>query len=697
MTRVGWHFYAAMGFLGIAAFAAWLSHGDAGDRLRGNLSNLAELLVDDVQRAAESVAPAAAPGADQALPPSREAALVAAVRQQVVGTWDRLASRDSVVVCLLNRRGDPLFCRTPDGVERPPMTGAALQSGPAGIRSVAGWPFQVAVAADRWSLVRAWAGEFARDLGLMLAAAVLAASAALLGRRGVRQAPTALPRSASPGAEGRLEPDTVPHDREQHGPLLLVVDDDPIVCEFIAACLGDDYVIQWASDGREGCQKALDHQPDLILVDEVMPVSGGSEMIRLLRSDSSFDEVPIIMMTACRDRQLQPTVLRLGAQDFVPKPLDREVLRARVERLLRDRNRMAARLAASAHRLTALLEASQDAVLVVDDRHTVVVGNTSAAALLQRSADDLVGLSVRSLLAPQSWGPYLRACRSTSQPAAWQHRAEEQIDVLMSGGRRLPLRCSVAGCVDVTRRTFYSLVLRSALDAQRAGSNAATDLNGVLLADMQARQAQIARELHDSVASSLAGVSLLLGGAQALADASTEPLLSRAQVQIRDMAEQVRKISRGVLTDVGPAPLAVCLEQIAHDVSSSGAAYCVVRERGRPREQSTEVRTNVYRVAQEAVNNAIRHGRARGIRITLLHGEDGRSRLIVRDNGRGFDFSSLAHEHPGVGLDSMRARAALIGGTLRLQGSRGRGCVVRLTWPGDTPVGIERGKQEVPA
>lgn len=213
-----------------------------------------------------------------------------------------------------------------------------------------------------------------------------------------------------------------------------------------------------------------------------------------------------------------------------------------------------------------------------------------------------------------------------------------------------------------------------------AAANCKDGPHQLLLTEMCARHQELAQELHDSVASSLAAVSLLLGAAQEVANASTARLIMRAQDQIRQAAEQVRKISRGVLSDVGAAPLLQALEQLAADLRSSGRVVCHVRERGDAPELNLLCRTHVYRIAQEAVTNAIRHGNAGQIQISLIHLASGVSRLVVRDNGRSCDFGAIPLDHPGIGLQSMQARTEQLAGKLTLHGLPGCGCTVRLTW-----------------
>ena len=95
------------------------------------------------------------------------------------------------------------------------------------------------------------------------------------------------------------------------------------------------------------------------------------------------------------------------------------------------------------------------------------------------------------------------------------------------------------------------------------------------------------------------------------------------------------------------------------------------------------VATNVYRIAQEAVANAIKHGRARAILIRLA-AHNGRTTLQVRDDGRGFRVKS---RQSGMGLHTMRYRASMIGGSLEIRRDGVRGTLVTCCFPtnGEAP------------
>ncbi|HSB70554.1 MAG TPA: ATP-binding protein [Candidatus Methylomirabilis sp.] len=128
-------------------------------------------------------------------------------------------------------------------------------------------------------------------------------------------------------------------------PMILVVEDNPDMNAFIARTLARSYRVVSAFDGREGLEKALEHPPDLILCDLMMPRLSGDHMVRELRRCRVLDDVPIVLLTAkVDDDALRAALLKEGAQDYLNKPISVEHLLAKVERLLADRRRAAEEL-----------------------------------------------------------------------------------------------------------------------------------------------------------------------------------------------------------------------------------------------------------------------------------------------------------------------------------------------------------------
>jgi PAS domain S-box-containing protein len=129
----------------------------------------------------------------------------------------------------------------------------------------------------------------------------------------------------------------IPDVADENAPLVLVVEDNADMNEFIAGILRPHYRVASAFDGRQGLDKALALHPDLIIADVMMPVMSGDEMVIALRRQPSMENVPIVMLSAKADDQLRVQLLRQGVQAYIDKPFAGEELLVRIGALVAQR------------------------------------------------------------------------------------------------------------------------------------------------------------------------------------------------------------------------------------------------------------------------------------------------------------------------------------------------------------------------
>jgi class 3 adenylate cyclase len=117
---------------------------------------------------------------------------------------------------------------------------------------------------------------------------------------------------------------------------ILIVDDEPFNLDLLEQELEDqNYTIERASDGAEALDKVPVFQPDLILLDYMMPKMNGLEVLRRLREDPSYKSIPVILLTAKATQEDKVRGLDAGADDYVIKPFDSFELLARVRAMMR--------------------------------------------------------------------------------------------------------------------------------------------------------------------------------------------------------------------------------------------------------------------------------------------------------------------------------------------------------------------------
>jgi len=220
------------------------------------------------------------------------------------------------------------------------------------------------------------------------------------------------------------------------------------------------------------------------------------------------------------------------------------------------------------------------------------------------------------------------------------------------------------------------------LDGLAADRARARRLAAEVIRAGEQERAYLARELHDSAAQTLAAVVFQLSAA---ARDSTDPALAGRLDGIKtmtiDVLEEVRMLAGAVhprvLDDLGlPAALRAVARQAAghHDTEIT-----VVADVDRA-DVPPAVASVLYRVAQEALNNALRHARAHEVTLRLAR-EDPRIVLDVVDDGVGFDVAEAERRRPGMGLFTMRERVALLDGEFDVASRPGLGTRITAAVP----------------
>lgn len=150
-------------------------------------------------------------------------------------------------------------------------------------------------------------------------------------------------------------------------PCLLVVDDQPVNIQALYRVFADDHRVLMATTGEKALALCREAKPDLLLLDVVMPGMDGLEVARRLQADPATSDIPIIFVTARGDAEDEARALAAGAVDFIVKPANPVVVRARVRTHLE--------LSRSRALLSATLEATADGILVSDVQGGLITCN----------------------------------------------------------------------------------------------------------------------------------------------------------------------------------------------------------------------------------------------------------------------------------------------------------------------------------
>jgi signal transduction histidine kinase len=239
--------------------------------------------------------------------------------------------------------------------------------------------------------------------------------------------------------------------------------------------------------------------------------------------------------------------------------------------------------------------------------------------------------------------------------------------------------CLLAAFVDITERKRAEDALQETYEQLRG-------LSARLLSVQEEERKRIARELHDSLGQTLAAMKFnvehVLANREQYGREALFRFLERFIPIIQGAVHEVRTINSGlrptVLDDIG---IVAAIRWFCREFKEAWPKFRV--------EVSTEIEENevpenlkivIFRIIQEALNNAAKHSNAEWVNLSLVRGEKGID-LMVRDGGIGFDVQAARKGQSGMGLVSMRERAELTGGTFSIESVPGEGTVVKVCWP----------------
>lgn len=468
---------------------------------------------------------------------------------------------------------------------------------------------------------------------------------------------------------------------------ILIVDDEPINRAVLQRRLRrEGHRCREAIDGLEALEAIAQRQPDLVLLDIMMPRLDGFEVCRRLREDVATRALPIVMVTALSDKESRVRGLEVGADDFISKPVDPTELVARVRSLLRLRYYQS--LLAQRELLEATFDDLPTGIVVTEPDGTALALNRRARHLLHVREDEVGRLRLHEHLAQFRLEPPLTALLDGEEPAVFDIVREDPLLVVEARLSRLndpdgsPL--------------YHTFVLRD-VTAERAADRFRTDFLGL-----------IAHKVRTPL-------TILGGLVELLADPMTravgDQMLDDLMPDVRRKLDELSEIVDDLLRLRTPAQIELALEPPAADPRD-----VLARLEGELRAVDSlplELRLasdlpplavdarDLSAVFRELIENSAKFGAATAT-VTAEQNDD-RVTLLLSDDGQGIPHEEFERvfaecvqlddytgQIPGFGLGLARVKRVI-------EAYRGRIEILDSVLGGGTTVRLELPAAQTPA
>lgn len=452
---------------------------------------------------------------------------------------------------------------------------------------------------------------------------------------------------------------------ESPSSVIFLVDDDAGLLRLMEKALRrEGFTTACAASGKAALDWLQQNTAALVLLDLKLQDIEGKELINHLSAINRL--VPFVIITGQGDERVAVEMMQRGALDYLVKDVRfiefvPTVVRRALERLEKEK-----RLAAAEESLKresafnqAVFNTSGAVLMVLDAKLRILRFNPACEALSEYAFEEVRGRPVWDCLAVsreveafkemfdklRDWAPALhsenhwRTKSGGERAIGWAHTA-----IRDPAGR---LEFIISSGIDLTdRKRLEKEVLE--------------------ISDREHRR--IAQDLHDGLGQQLAGISCLCDALKQDMAAQKSPQAADAAKVARllnDAVSQTRRLARGLYpVEDEPEGLMHALAELAERTTDIFRVDCQFLCPRPVRVENDSVATHLYRIAQEAVTNAIKHGQAKWIEIGLASSAQ-RIILAVRNDGNG--ICKTPRPGNGMGLRIMEYRAGLIGGSVLVQ------------------------------
>jgi PAS domain S-box-containing protein len=429
---------------------------------------------------------------------------------------------------------------------------------------------------------------------------------------------------------------------------------------------------------REGDRLTLNRAAEAITGYRRRDLSTMDAWCLALHGDQASECRPLYETSGSLERGAQPVRLEIARKDGTPRHVEFTICRLDDTHELwmlldvTEHDRAERALRRSEDYLRSIVNTAVDAIITINRHGTIETFNLAAERMFGYAAAEVVGQNVR-LLMPQPYrdehdGYLARYVRTGEARIIGVGR---EVVGQRKDGTTFPLDLAIS---QIDHLHCFTGILRDLTDRRKLEWR---------LAESQAEERRhVARELHDGMGGHMTGIGLLAQTLQTHLAKGSSPLAAKAKDLVRSI-DGAQKQLRSIVRELMPVEaieegLMAALQELATQAETQYGLRCHFRCERPVYLDDPVAAKHVLRIVQEAVNNSVRHGKPTHITISLEQVEK-RLEVAVSDDGDG--LKETQDGQPGIGLESMRQRAHLLGGDLSVQPRKDGGTVVRCWMP----------------
>jgi PAS domain S-box-containing protein len=463
---------------------------------------------------------------------------------------------------------------------------------------------------------------------------------------------------------------------------ILIVEDSVIVALHLQTTLeSEEYTVMAKCDSGEQALAYIERdKPDLVLMDIML--AGAMDGIQTAAIIKAKYSLPVIYITALTDKSTIQRAKVTEPYGYLTKPFeDREIITV-IEMALY-KHSIELQLRQSEEKYFSTVNSIGDSVVVIDRNYCITYMNPSAEAIMQCTVREGLGKPVLDVLQLKDVATGEFPVNPIQCPlgGANVNALPNNLTLVGRHGNERPIGESSLSPLLDNRGNFTGLVivfkdLTEKKEYERLVKEVEKARLAALLEGQDKERSRIAKDLHDGLGQMLNAIKM---HANVIVTDNAEA--SNLYQLIDEAIQESVRISENLLpAKLRDFDLATCLRSLCNQVDKTASAQVFFVNAGCKRDVKQPQKINFYRIAQEALNNAVKHSAAQQITLQLSE-EPGHIRLTIEDDGRGLSRQNSLDLSKHNGLVNIRERAEIMGGSLTIESDTNRGTLLIVDVP----------------